>query len=257
MRSRLGLLVAVGALVAVLMPQSAHAVTASVSSKANIFGAGHSAPPGTGCSGEPNSPAGTLPPSAGIAPGSVSALAFSSVTGSVNAAGSPLGPDGETPSGSNIQSTAGIAGADDNGGRFYLMGVFLTDAEPADPAPARLNFGALGLGHAFTTLSPQIAQAFFIGDGLTGTGSGTVQQFQVPPTATRLFLGFADALGWTGSPGCYQDNTGSLSVVNNLPAVAPSTKCKKAKKKKKKRKSAALVSKKKKKKGCKKKRKKK
>jgi hypothetical protein len=259
MKLRLGLLVAVGALASLLLTPAANAVTVSVSSKANIFGAGHSAPPGTGCSAQPNGPAGTVPPSTSFAAGSVSRLTFSSVTGTTDPAGTSLGPDGENL-GSNIESTAGIAGADDNAGRFYLTGVFLTGAEPADPAPARLNFGNTGLGHAFTTLSPQIGQSFFIGDGLTGTGSGAVQQFQIPPTATRLFLGFADAQAWVGSPGCYQDNTGSLSAVNNLPEppVATTTKCKKKKKKKKKGKNAALVAKKKKKKkGCKKKKKKK
>jgi hypothetical protein len=258
MKMRLGLVVAACALGALLVAPPAHAVTQTVSSQANIFGAGHAAPPGTGCSTLPNG-AGALPPSSSFAAGSLSALTFSSVTGQIRPQPGPdSGPDGSTIGGKNIQSTAGIASADDNGARFYLTGVFLTDAEPADPAPARLDFGSAGLGRGFSTLSPLIGQVFFIGDGLTGTGTGAVQQFQIPPTATRLFLGLEDAQGWTGSPGCYQDNVGSLSIANNLPD-ATATQCKKAKKKRKKKgKNAAQFSKKKKKKkSCKKKKKKK
>jgi hypothetical protein len=68
------------------------------------------------------------------------------------------------------------------------------------------------LGTSFLSLSPQIGQLFFVGDGLTGTGSGSVQQFLVPPTATRLYLGFADAVGYMGLPGQYQDNVGILNA---------------------------------------------
>lgn len=52
-------------------------------------------------------------------------------------------------------------------------------------------------------LSPQIQQVFFIGDGLT---SGDVtQQFLIPDSATRLFLGTMDGFGW-------YNNIGEISV---------------------------------------------
>ena len=80
--------------------------------------------------------------------------------------------------------------------------------------------------------APLIGQVFFIGDGLTGTdaanvGSGSTQTFQVPTTATRLFLGFADAFNnfstsGGGSPGAYGDNFGSLSVnINTSGLITP------------------------------------
>jgi hypothetical protein len=83
--------------------------------------------------------------------------------------------------------------------------VFLTGAEPASPAPTPLNL----TDFSFTRLAPQIAQQFFIGDGLTGTGSGSPQHFVVPPGATRLFLGFADGFG--DCVGWYGDNSGSVT----------------------------------------------
>jgi hypothetical protein len=48
---------------------------------------------------------------------------------------------------------------------------------------------------SFMILAPQLQQVFFIGEGLTGTGSGQRQTFVVPTGATRLFLGSADGVG--------------------------------------------------------------
>ena len=56
-----------------------------------------------------------------------------------------------------------------------------------------------------------VGQTFFIGDGMTP--SGLQQRFIVPPNATRLYLGFADAFSFQGPPGAYGDNTGGLSVT--------------------------------------------
>src|SRR5262245_58841494 len=121
---RLGLLAALAALGALLASPPAHAVTQTVSSKANIFGAGHAAPPGTGCSNEAGG-AGALPPSSSFAAGSLGALTFSSVTGQIRPQPGPdNGPDGSTAGGRNIQSVAGIAASDDDSARFYLTGVF-------------------------------------------------------------------------------------------------------------------------------------
>jgi len=58
---------------------------------------------------------------------------------------------------------------------------------------------------------------FFIGDGLTGDGSGTVQQFNVPAGATRLVLGLVDAPDYQGNPGGYGDNVGSFSATFTVP----------------------------------------
>ncbi len=52
-------------------------------------------------------------------------------------------------------------------------------------------------------LSPFLKQVFFIGDGLTGNGTGAAQQFIVPAGATRLFLGPADGTGWVNNSGAF------------------------------------------------------
>ncbi|MBU1375410.1 MAG: PEPxxWA-CTERM sorting domain-containing protein [Alphaproteobacteria bacterium] len=85
-----------------------------------------------------------------------------------------------------------------------LLGVFLTDAAPTPGAePASLDFNG---ARSFASLTPGIGQIFFIGDGLTGTGSGATQLFTAPTGATRLFLGVADGTGW-------YNNGGSLAVT--------------------------------------------
>jgi uncharacterized protein (TIGR03382 family) len=74
---------------------------------------------------------------------------------------------------------------------------------------------------------------FFIGDGLTGTGSGAVQDFIVPASASMLFLGYADAFDFGGSaagpglpPGFYSDNVGGLEgtfTISATPVPLPAT----------------------------------
>jgi hypothetical protein len=124
------------------------------------------------------------------------------VTGGVDNTGAPpsLSPDGGgvfTTSPNN-----GIAGA--TWPINALVGVFLDDSLPTStPAPADLDFSGSGVGTSFTTLSPGLKQPFFIGDGLTGTGTGSVQTFVVPAGATRLFLGTSDGFGWFNNSGSF------------------------------------------------------
>jgi hypothetical protein len=82
-----------------------------------------------------------------------------------------------------------------------------------------LDFRAAELGEDFSLLSPSIGQTFFIGDGLTETGNGTVQQFVVPAAATRLFLGFADGGSFSGQPNRYGDKSGSLVATFSIKPV--------------------------------------
>ena len=99
-------------------------------------------------------------------------------------------------------------------GRF-LGAVFLDDSEPGDPPPGPLVIPDIG----FASLAPGLRQSFFVGDGLTGTGAGDAQIFQVPPGATRLFLGVHDAgPPNTAVPGWYGDNSGSISADVELTA---------------------------------------
>ena len=168
--------------------------TLAVAGRANIWGAGHS-----GVS------EGDLPVGITFTPGPGQVLSFLSVTGQVNFGGGsgPAGPDdyvlGYTFS---LPSANGISGLTDNHGG-YMVGVFLDDSEPQDPAPGALDFTQIG--HGFSSLAPQLRQVFFIGDGRTGTGSGGTQQFVVPPTATRLYLGTPDSF--------YGDNVGEFHAT--------------------------------------------
>lgn len=101
----------------------------------------------------------------------------------------------------------------------FVAGVFVSGSVTAAP-PSALNFASLGID--FATLAPSLQQSFFIGDGLTGDATGTSQTFYVPAGATRLYLGLTDACGYSGSPGCFGDNSGSFSLtVQGVAAVAP------------------------------------
>jgi hypothetical protein len=105
-----------------------------------------------------------------------------------------------------------------------LTGVFLTDTLPTAP-PSTLRFyisnsSEGGIQTDFTVLDPEIGQVFFIGDGLTGTGSGKLQTFIVPAKATHLYLGYVDSCGGD-VPSCYSDNAGSLNVTAKLEKRVP------------------------------------
>jgi hypothetical protein len=92
----------------------------------------------------------------------------------------------------------------------FVTGVFESGAPKGD-APATLDFNTIGTD--FTTLSPALQQLFFIGDGLTGDGTGSVQVFYVPSGAKKLYLGIPDTCDYgSGSPSCYGDNTGDFVV---------------------------------------------
>jgi ELWxxDGT repeat protein len=187
--------------------------TVDVDGKANIFGAGHSAPPG--------SAPGILPMRINLPAGQYRSMQFS-VTGQVSfdvvQPGTRPYYDAEGgPEASNVFSTGGISGirADTYG---YLVGVFLGPSEPVDPAPASLDFRS---ATSFTVLAPLLNQTFFIGDALTGRAMGAKQTFLVPDGATRLYLGLADTYDpptdtITGTPKAYDDNGGSFQVTYKL-----------------------------------------
>jgi hypothetical protein len=196
--------------VAILIGQSAGGATLNVPATSNLFGAGHASAPGGG----------TLPIGFVFTALPGQTVRFSPVTGTVTyetVFHQPVGPDGETIRGpsnntTNIDSAGGISGIQADSVAF-LAGVFLDNTEPAGAGPARLNF--IG-GRGYSTLSPLLNQSFFIGDGLTGTGSGAQQVINVPATATRLYLGLVDGSNFTGPPGQYADNEGSFNVTFSL-----------------------------------------
>lgn len=118
-----------------------------------------------------------------------------------------VGPDGYAGSAENITGIGSISGYASNNA-MALVGVF-TDGNPSGAAPDDYDYMP---GVNQPSFSPVLNQVFFIGDGLTGTGSGTRQIFNVPPAATELWLGFVDGGGWKGPPQNYGDNPGGVQV---------------------------------------------
>jgi hypothetical protein len=176
----------------------------AVAGQANIFGAGHSEPPQPGGGGR-----GKLPPGWRLPHADHGVLTVRHVVGRVNprvgdvnshgAAGDGLGP-------TDVTSYGGISGIIHRNNGMFLVGVFLSDAAPSDPAPPRLDFTWRDRPRI---LAPRVGQTFMVGDGKGRT-------YRVPPEATRLFLGFADAYLYEGAPGWYGNNGGQVSVTVRL-----------------------------------------
>lgn len=103
-----------------------------------------------------------------------------------------------------------------------MVGMFLEDTLPVS-SPHTLRFYVSdnsegGIPTDVRFLEPVLGEVFFIGDGLTGTGTGGVQGFRVPPTATHLYLGYVDSCnpGTPSLPSCYFDNGGSVTAFFRL-----------------------------------------
>lgn len=128
-----------------------------------------------------------------------------------------FGPEGNTAATSTLGSLAGLSGW--IGTQGALAGVFLDDTNPVSgTAPAALNFST-ALSRDFVSLSPELGQVFFIGDGVNGLGD--FQEFVAPAGATRLFLGIPDGFAFNGPPGAYEDNDGEYRIaigVNQIPS---------------------------------------
>lgn len=200
---------------------TAFAGNITVNSADNIYGAGQSSAPGGG----------NLPGDIVLSPTTTS-VDFGGVTGSLTSptysCASPsgcvtlngygnfndadgVGAGASTSSNTGAGSLSGLAAP----GAGYLVGVFVAANGPSGAAPTNLDF-TTGSGTSFTTLAPQLDQVFFIGDGLTGDGTGATQIFQTPTGAAFLYLGISDAGGYNGAPGAYGDNFGSFSVNYSL-----------------------------------------
>lgn len=81
-----------------------------------------------------------------------------------------------------------------------LVGVFLADNVPT-VAPPTLSFVS-SAERNYTSLSPEIGQIFYIGDGMTD--SGVMQEVIVPAGATRFFFGVNDSFEWNNNQGSVQ-----------------------------------------------------
>jgi RHS repeat-associated protein len=127
-------------------------------------------------------------------------LLFTAIAGLVNGSG---------PRGSSFVShSAGAQNGISNvtAPLHSLIGVFLGPDRPdLSPAPPALDFqspgGNVAGGFNYLTLSPQLKQVFFIGDGRTSTGQ--LQQVVVPAGATRLYLATMNTTRWSANSGSY------------------------------------------------------
>ncbi|MDQ7012269.1 MAG: PEP-CTERM sorting domain-containing protein [Planctomycetota bacterium] len=199
----------VGLLAVSGLAQFAAADIVAVDAKSAIFDAGRDAPTLDG----------QLPPMLALPDGAAS-MNVTEVLGIVRA--HPVlqwgGPDGNftTANDSDIASYQGISGFI-HPGTLPLVAVFLSDEAPQESAPARLDFNSIGSN--FASLSPEIGQTFFVGNGWTD--GGVLQEFVVPTGATRVFFGLADAGFFTGEPTGYADNEGAFAAdvsFNVVPA---------------------------------------
>jgi hypothetical protein len=182
-------------------PASVEQAGQQVPATANIFGAGYRVAPSPGGGGN-----GTLPPGWRLPEGSARVVTFPSIAGRVTPVDGMAprnGPEGDGVGPTDVASWRGISGIVHGRNGMFLVGVFVGEGEPAQPAPARLDFTA---SERFERIAPAIGQTFLIGDGRG-------RQFVAPDGATRLFVGFADGFLYQGPPGWYGNNAGSLEVV--------------------------------------------
>lgn len=110
-------------------------------------------------------------------------------------------------SGGTILPAGVVSGIASRGRVGYLTGVFMPERWGGAPPPETLDFRER---YDFNLLSPRLGQLFFIGDGRSG--DGRLQHFRIPTGAARLYMGIADAFGFRGPPGFYDDNYGRLRV---------------------------------------------
>jgi hypothetical protein len=82
-----------------------------------------------------------------------------------------------------------------------FIGVFLgPDMPNLNPAPDALDFSTPS-SQDYLTLSPELQQPFYIGDGLTSLGA--LHQVVAPLGATRLFIGTMDEYEWSNNEGSF------------------------------------------------------
>ena len=136
-----------------------------------------------------------------LTPGSTISVTASGWGGLCETCNWQQGPDGLMGSWPN-SGFNGISGS--NAPMASLVGVFLDSNSPQlSSPPSTLDFSTT-TSLDYLTISPQLQQIFFIGDGRTS--SGAQQQIFVPTGATRFYLGMIDAMG------AYYNNGGNFDV---------------------------------------------
>jgi len=82
-----------------------------------------------------------------------------------------------------------------------LVGVFLTDSAASGSAPSTPDY-TLEATRNYTTVSPSIAQQFYIGEGeYTSSDTTYYRQVVIPATATRLFVACHTSANWSTQTG--------------------------------------------------------
>ncbi|MGB0658754.1 MAG: VPLPA-CTERM sorting domain-containing protein [Mangrovicoccus sp.] len=91
-----------------------------------------------------------------------------------------------------------------------LIGVFLNEDVPvAGDEATKLVFNTAASLN-YSSISPLLNQAFFIGDGMTD--GGFLQEIIVPDGAVRLFLGSMDGFNWNNNGGAFNVNITGTTV---------------------------------------------
>jgi hypothetical protein len=198
------------------LPLMAHAVPVTVPGTSNPWLSGM--PPGSTASGGDIAPDHSPVEVMGLDLVSGNPLLFTNATGGVSHTGSSVGAPIDGAGLINHFPGAENGISDLRAPINSLIGVFLTEDQPdLSGAPDRLDFGEIGFD--FTSLSPLLSQVFFIGDGLTSTG--TTQQFNVPDGTARLFLGTMDGFGWFNNSGAITVDVSTLASPPSPPVSVP------------------------------------
>lgn len=158
---------------------------------------------------------------ADIQPGKT--IMFDNVTGTVSNDGSTaqVDADGNTGWVVNLGTANGLGAnnwpASVNGisnikaPMSAMIAVFLSDSAPnTSAAPTALDFSTAA-SRNYSTLSPQLKQVFFVGDGRRSNGEP--QQIVVPAGATRVFIGNMDAWQWNDNVGGFTATINSSSSI--------------------------------------------
>ena len=201
---------------------AAFAANVAVQSTTDIFLA--SQPVGTTITGYFGSDSVTTNPATNNAPVQIGVAGGNVLTFSASGSTSVddscfAGPDGGCY-GDESSFSPSPAGGTYKGPSDALIGVFLGNGvTTVANGPPSLNY-TKAANISRPAYHPGLNQIFFIGDGLTGTGTGSTQDFIAPAGATNLYIAVADSYG--SSTG----NEGSLNVTYNIGTAAvpePST----------------------------------
>jgi hypothetical protein len=181
---------------------AAQAASFSVLGSAAVYGAGLT---GNGVS--------TAPYSFDFTAGAGQVLTFSGVTGFTDCCSSltPSSPPDGSGGSTSVSALNGISGIVAPN-QMFLAGVFIDSTNlPSCSGPSGWDYTAGPFESDASFSGIGLNRVFFIGDGLTGSGTGSTQSFNVPVNADRLLLGFVDSYAFSGPPSYYGDNTGSLT----------------------------------------------